>query len=685
MVFFLKNKVRRRRRRVSKLPEEQSLPVLRLPTPEMLRQSLLLPSLAERFELPPDSDAPSSVRVFNTPSEAYVMSSTRVHAVYDSDDDNDALAKGYEFKPSPTPARAEPKIMDISDPDQSLPVTGSETDTSRFSWVSSSRDAEHAESSDSSPTQALRERIRRDKGIRNSRAATLALQANADSTPTGNFKPRGSSLRGQSLAVSGQCLGATLNVTTSSSSGDNLSRTSSDARSSCRATMSTASWSSANTQPDYPDMIDSPLFPDDSTSLQAATKCLGSDAKTKVTVTVEPIAKSNDPTKISLAQLVKTHLRNISDASWKSRRASAEVEKSAPMLPESAEKKIAQHQRSSALLLSEINNVESDKALAELLHKTSLQTSNTAVILHQKKSSIDKGHSQFASPTKSDTERPKIPKRSSSRLQGRRPPDNLVIDRSSSIKRSDSRLRAAAPLSPSTLPSRPSLYRHSFYSVKISSSPTKTHGSPPRRHAYGPESVKDTNRSPRRQQKNQESPTKKQTIFTSAASKRKQCKQSLGPISEPVLISSSMPLDIRILQSGLLQMPLPTAPVAGLGVDILHLPRISALLARKPVYRAKFPARVLHPVELERYRGYRGDEVKGELFLGRCWAIKEALFKALDFHEQKSFQFKDWCTVSSQSKRPVISKPGHAEDERFLASVSHDGEYVLAAVIRNSG
>ncbi|KDE08882.1 hypothetical protein MVLG_00979 [Microbotryum lychnidis-dioicae p1A1 Lamole] len=78
--------------------------------------------------------------------------------------------------------------------------------------------------------------------------------------------------------------------------------------------------------------------------------------------------------------------------------------------------------------------------------------------------------------------------------------------------------------------------------------------------------------------------------------------------------------------------------ILGIGVDLLHLPRLSSLIKRRGAER--FARRILTPLELEQWRKIDKDELqprgaersKGDLgatFLAVRWAAKEATYKAL--------------------------------------------------------
>lgn len=119
-----------------------------------------------------------------------------------------------------------------------------------------------------------------------------------------------------------------------------------------------------------------------------------------------------------------------------------------------------------------------------------------------------------------------------------------------------------------------------------------------------------------------------------------------------------------------------TMSVLGLGVDIVRISRISRLLAGKSAQ--KFLQKVLHPVEIKKYGELNGD--RAAQYVAGSWAAKEALFKTLDFESQKNFQFREWYRFLKESK-PFLGKEGYVDGD-FLLSISHDGDTLVATVLR---
>ncbi|KAF9335442.1 hypothetical protein BG006_000080 [Podila minutissima] len=125
--------------------------------------------------------------------------------------------------------------------------------------------------------------------------------------------------------------------------------------------------------------------------------------------------------------------------------------------------------------------------------------------------------------------------------------------------------------------------------------------------------------------------------------------------------------------------------ILGIGVDILHLPRLKGLLSRRP---DRFLTRILTEVEQKEFKVLQqqagGADQEGPLrYLGARWALKEASYKALYPHHKLTWQD---VTVAKQDGKPTLVIP---EKERFgigksHCSVSHDGEYLVGQVLFES-
>lgn len=132
-------------------------------------------------------------------------------------------------------------------------------------------------------------------------------------------------------------------------------------------------------------------------------------------------------------------------------------------------------------------------------------------------------------------------------------------------------------------------------------------------------------------------------------------------------------------------------PILGIGVDILHLPRLISLLSRRGF--EAFATRILSSRELRTFQllaeQHGEDETKRiAQFLGVRWAVKEAAYKALypirpTWKEVTYLSFNGTTGVKPTLVYcPVRNDVGPAN--KLHVSVSHDGDYVYAQVIAES-
>lgn len=286
--------IKRVRDSAAKREDKTHNAALSLPTPDSFRQTLLLPDLVERFNLPLDDDLNLSHREFKIPSEAYVSSTTLVHAVYcpdiETDHESDSCVDNTNLQ-----------VMDISDPGMSMSRLESEASSSpSFSWTSSdSNYSPPCASLGDSPTKVLREQIHKDKTEFLSKAVLDLRNRVRDGQ-----QPRDSSLSDSSLRYrhSDTTLIAS-SALPSRDIGDN------DAASSSRlervSFSSTCSRSSINNSYQL------------STRNSSYTGQIPSDADDDPNY-----LDSSGPDEVSLEALVRAHLRDGSDVSTRTRRAS---------------------------------------------------------------------------------------------------------------------------------------------------------------------------------------------------------------------------------------------------------------------------------------------------------------------------------------------------------------------------
>ncbi|KAG0306603.1 hypothetical protein BGZ98_002074 [Dissophora globulifera] len=111
--------------------------------------------------------------------------------------------------------------------------------------------------------------------------------------------------------------------------------------------------------------------------------------------------------------------------------------------------------------------------------------------------------------------------------------------------------------------------------------------------------------------------------------------------------------------------------ILGIGVDILHLPRLRQALSRHP---KRFVTRILTKIEQDELQAIR--ERTGD----KDTEAVEACYKAAFPHHKLTWQD---VTVVKENGKPCLKIP---ERERFgignaHASVSHDGDFLISQVI----
>ncbi|KAI8844244.1 hypothetical protein BC829DRAFT_363920 [Chytridium lagenaria] len=115
-----------------------------------------------------------------------------------------------------------------------------------------------------------------------------------------------------------------------------------------------------------------------------------------------------------------------------------------------------------------------------------------------------------------------------------------------------------------------------------------------------------------------------------------------------------------------------------IGVDVVHLPRIHAVLQRKSPL--KFAQKILCPEEITSFKrsGTGVNRTATDHSIPwRSLAIKEALYKAVFPTEKLTWK---QVIVSSTGGKPIIEIKGLDLGD-IDASLSHDGDYAMAAVI----
>ncbi|KAI0303121.1 4'-phosphopantetheinyl transferase superfamily [Russula brevipes] len=121
--------------------------------------------------------------------------------------------------------------------------------------------------------------------------------------------------------------------------------------------------------------------------------------------------------------------------------------------------------------------------------------------------------------------------------------------------------------------------------------------------------------------------------------------------------------------------------ILGIGVDVLHLPRLTRHLSDNRLAR-----RILSPIELREYLALPLEDHERRIrFLGVRWAVKEAVYKAV--FPTLAPTWKDF-TLRKCAGSPKPDLVYHPKDNgpsprlgRIHTSTSHDRDYVFATVI----
>lgn len=127
------------------------------------------------------------------------------------------------------------------------------------------------------------------------------------------------------------------------------------------------------------------------------------------------------------------------------------------------------------------------------------------------------------------------------------------------------------------------------------------------------------------------------------------------------------------------------AVTIGLGVDIIRTGRFRRLLLEKNGnFVNKLAQRVLHkdheyPTFIQLHKT---DINRCVNYISGSWAAKEALFKTLDLKDQTSFKFNQWYRHYDTNGKPHINHDSYHQNEKFLLSISHDDDILIANVLR---
>jgi len=127
--------------------------------------------------------------------------------------------------------------------------------------------------------------------------------------------------------------------------------------------------------------------------------------------------------------------------------------------------------------------------------------------------------------------------------------------------------------------------------------------------------------------------------------------------------------------------------IIGIGIDIVHTPRIASLVARRTP--AKLAARILSSSELREWETLSPPISSVPVpvateewfrFLTVRWAIKEAAYKALFPLHKPTWKDLTVSKAPADGGKPNLTFKGSTK-VKLHASVSHDGEYTVANVL----
>ena len=120
--------------------------------------------------------------------------------------------------------------------------------------------------------------------------------------------------------------------------------------------------------------------------------------------------------------------------------------------------------------------------------------------------------------------------------------------------------------------------------------------------------------------------------------------------------------------------------ILGVGVDIVHLPRIAALISRRG--SDKLAKRILSPTEYIEFRAKYdiNNDPSQVRYLGSRWCMKEAVYKAL--YPIHKLEWKQ-VSITKQAGKPhlFILNSSLYGIQKTHVSLSHDGDYAIAQVI----
>ncbi|KAI8581313.1 hypothetical protein K450DRAFT_279096 [Umbelopsis ramanniana AG] len=126
----------------------------------------------------------------------------------------------------------------------------------------------------------------------------------------------------------------------------------------------------------------------------------------------------------------------------------------------------------------------------------------------------------------------------------------------------------------------------------------------------------------------------------------------------------------------------------GIGVDIVHLPRIAKILTRRQNNCHLLCRRILSSKEQADFQARFPNAVKSNhteadpnvvRFLATCWSIKEAMYKAM--YPERKLTWKEVTVDRIAGGKPRAILAGQDKSIHTHISVSHDGDYAVAYAV----
>ena len=125
--------------------------------------------------------------------------------------------------------------------------------------------------------------------------------------------------------------------------------------------------------------------------------------------------------------------------------------------------------------------------------------------------------------------------------------------------------------------------------------------------------------------------------------------------------------------------------IVGVGVDLVDARRFNNILER---FGAKVYERLLHPNELNSMSQRRNNLRQNTLYLAKCWAVKEAVVKAMGTGFAKGVSWREIELLRTSLGRPAVKLhaqslvvSSHLNIVRFHVSLSDESHWVQAFVI----